>query len=170
MVSAATPTMSPPTRGVLSPGAAIQLSALPSNGPDCPPYLPTQIAPSSWQAPRPLIQLAAEAVAPRGENLERQAYEPYNAYLVDLAPEEEEGADKEAQEEEMLEDLELLFQEQLAVFAEDAAELDTARKGKAVITDQVPAHPPRQQDHSSIMVLEETVIPPPTRPFELITS
>ena len=50
----------------------------------------------------------------------------------------------EVQEEDTLEDLELLFQEQLAVFAEDVAELDAARKGKAVVTDHIPAHPPRQ--------------------------
>ena len=75
----------------------------------------------------------------------------------------------EAQEEDTLEDLELLFQEQLAVFVEDAVELDTARKGKAVVTDHIPAHLPRQQDHPSIMVLEEIAIPSPTRPSELIT-
>ena len=64
-----------------------------------------------------------------------------------------------------LEDLELLFQEQLAVFAEDVAEQQTLRKGKAVATD-----PSLPQDHSSIMVLEEELEAAPTRPDELITS
>ena len=109
MVSATTPTVSPPTRGVLSPGATVQLLALPSNRPDYPLYLPTRMARSSWQAPQPLVQLAAKAATPRGGNLERQAYEPCNAYLVDLTPDEEEGAVMEAQEEDTLKDLELFF-------------------------------------------------------------
>ena len=50
----------------------------------------------------------------------------------------------EVQEEDALEDLELLFQEQLAVFAEDTVELDATRKEKAVVIDHKPAHPPRQ--------------------------
>ena len=100
------------------------------------------MARSSWQAPLPLIPLVAKVATPRGGNLKRQAYEPCNAYLVNLAPDEEEGAVMEAQEEDTLEDLELLFQEQLVVFVEDAAELDTVRKGKVVVTDQIPAHPP----------------------------
>ena len=111
MVYAATPIVSPPTRGVLSPGAAVRLSALPSNVPDYPPDLPTWMARSSWRVPQPLIQLAAKVAALGGGNLERQAYELCNAYLVDLTPDEEEEAVIEAQEEDTLEDLELLFQE-----------------------------------------------------------
>ena len=61
--------------------------------------------------PQPLIQLVAEAATPGRGNLGRQAYEPCSAYLVNLTPDEEEGAVKEAQEEDMLEDLELFFQE-----------------------------------------------------------
>ena len=64
----------------------------------------------------------------------------------------------------MLGDLELLFQEQLAVLAEDAAEQQVLRKGKAVATD-----PSSPQDHPSIMVLGEDTEPTPTRPDELIT-
>ena len=44
------------------------------------------------------------------------------AYYVDTASEDEEGVIAEAQVADRLEDLELLFQEQLTVFAEDAAE------------------------------------------------
>ena len=50
----------------------------------------------------------------------------------------------------MLGDLELLFQKQLTALAEDVAEQQALRKGKAVATDPTPP-----QDYSSIMVLEE---------------
>ena len=63
----------------------------------------------------------------------------------------------------MLEDLELLFQEQLTALAEDAAKQQAMKKGKVVVTD--PCH---QQDHPSIMVLEESEATP-TRLVELIT-
>ena len=63
----------------------------------------------------------------------------------------------------MLEDLELLFQEQLAVLAEDAAEQQAVKKGKAVVTD-----PSLQKDHPSIMVLKEESATTPTGPDELI--
>ena len=59
-----------------------------------------------------------------------------------MPSDDEDGATAEAQVDEALEDLELLFQEQLAALA--------LRKGKAVATDPFPP-----QDHSSIMVLEE---------------
>ena len=61
-------------------------------------------------------------------------------------------------------DLELLFQEQLAMLAEDAVEQQSLRKGKAVATGPSPS-----QDHSSIMVLEEEPEAAPTKPDELIT-
>ena len=64
-----------------------------------------------------------------------------------------------------LENLELLFQEQLTVFVEDVAEQHTLKKGKAVATD-----PSLPQDHSSIMVLEEELEVAPTRLDALITS
>ena len=64
-----------------------------------------------------------------------------------------------------LEDLELLFQEQLTVFAEDTVEQHTLKKGKAVATD-----PSLLQDHSSIMALEEELEAAPTRLDELIAS
>ena len=62
-------------------------------------------------------------------------------------------------------DLELLFQEQLVSLAEDLAEYQAVRKGKAMATDPSP-----QKDHASIMVLEEdSAVAAPTRPDELIT-
>ena len=63
-----------------------------------------------------------------------------------------------------LTDLELLFQEQLAALAEDAAEQQVLRKGKAMATS-----PSLPQDRPSIMVLGEDTEPAPTRPDELIT-
>ena len=86
------------------------------------------------------------------------------AYYVDTPSEDEEGVTAEAQVGDVLVDLELLFQEQLAVLAEDAAEQQALRKGKAVATDSS-----LPQDHSSIMVLEEEPEAAPTRPDELIT-
>ena len=94
--------------------------------------------------------LAARA-DPVGEGIAGQdSEEVICAYYVDTPSEDEEGATAEAQVADRLEDLELLFQEQLAVFAEDVAEQHTLKKGKAVATD-----PSLPQDHSSIMVLEE---------------
>ena len=61
----------------------------------------------------------------------------------------------------MLGDLELLFQEQLTALAEDAAEQQALRKGKAVVTNPSPP-----QDHASIMVLGEETGATPTRPDE----
>ena len=63
-------------------------------------------------------------------------------------------------------DLELLYQEQLKSLVEDLAEHQTAeRKGKAVVTD-----PPLQEDHASIMVLEEdSAAADSTKLDELIT-
>ena len=43
--------------------------------------------------------------------------------------------------DDILEDLELLFQEQLAVLVEDAAEQNALRKGKAVMIDHNPTEP-----------------------------
>ena len=68
----------------------------------------------------------------------------------------------------MLGDLELLFQEQLAALAEDTAEQNAARKGKAVITDHELVDSHLRQDHSSVMVLEESAASSPTRLVELI--
>ena len=75
-----------------------------------------------------------------------------------------EGATAEAMVDRMLGDLELLFHEQLTALAEDAAEQHAVKKWKAVITD-----PSQQQNHPSIMVLEEAIATTPTRPNELIT-
>ena len=62
-------------------------------------------------------------------------------------------------------DLEQLFQEQLMSLAEDIAEHQAARKGKAVVTNPSP-----QDDHTSIMVLEEDLAAvAPARLDELIT-
>ena len=72
----------------------------------------------------------------------------------------------EAQVDSWMSDLELLYQEQLKSIVEDLAEHQAAeRKGKAVATD-----PPLQEDHASIMVLEEdSAVPDSPRPDELIT-
>ena len=64
-----------------------------------------------------------------------------------------------------LEDLELLFQEQLAVFTEDTAEQHTLKKGKAVAMD-----PSLPQDRPSIKVLEEELEAASARLDKLITS
>ena len=64
-----------------------------------------------------------------------------------------------------LEDLELLFQEQLAMFAADNTEQHTLKKGKVVATD-----PSLPQDRPSIMVLEVELEAASIRPDELITS
>ena len=64
----------------------------------------------------------------------------------------------------MLEDLELLFQEQLIALAEDVAKQQAVKKGKAVVKN-----PSQQEDHPSILVMEEKSAAAPTRPDELIT-
>ena len=61
-------------------------------------------------------------------------------------------------------DLELLFQEQLVSLAEDPAEYQEVKKGKAMAMDPSP-----QKVHPYIMVLEEDPVGTPTRPDELIT-
>ena len=124
---------------------------------------------SSQQAPWPAIQLAARAIALEGGSSEQHAQQPHSAYYVDLASDEDEGAIIEAQMDDILEDLELLFQEQIAVLAEDAAEQNALRKGKAVMIDHNPTEPRQQQDYPAIMVLEESASSPSTRPVELIT-
>ena len=111
-----------------------------------------------------MICLEARA-DPIGGGIARQdSEEAACAYYVDTPSEDEEGATAEAQVANRLEDLELLFQEQLAVFAVDAAEQHTLKKGKAVATD-----PSLPQDHPSIMVLGEDMEPAHTRLDELIT-
>ena len=65
----------------------------------------------SQQAPWPAIQLAAKAATPEGGSSEQQAQHPHSAYYVDLASDEDEEAVIEAQIDDMLGDLELLFQE-----------------------------------------------------------
>ena len=62
-------------------------------------------------------------------------------------------------------DLEQLFQEQLVSLAEDHAEYQVERKGKAVATDPSP-----QEDYAPIMVLEDdSVAADSTRLDKLIT-
>ena len=88
-----------------------------------------------------------------------------DAYYVDSLSDAEEGAAAEAQVDSWMGDLELLFQEQLLSLAEDHAEYQAVRKGKAVATDPSP-----QKDHASILVIEEdSAAVTPTRPDELIT-
>ena len=91
------------------------------------------------------------------------------AYYLDFAPDEDEGVVVEAQLDSQLGDLELLFQEQLTVLAEEAAEQHALRKGKVVLTDSELDCSSRQQDHPSVMVLKELEVAS-TRPDELITS
>ena len=79
------------------------------------------------------------------------------------------GAVIEAWMDDILEDLELLFQEQLTVLEEDATEQNALRKGKAVMIDHNPTEPHQQQDYPAIMVLEESASSPSIRPVELIT-
>ena len=103
--------------------------------------------------------------SPAGEGIAGQeSEEAVCAYYVDTPSDDEEGATVEALVDDMLRDLELLFQEQLTVLAEDAAEQRALRKGKAV-----PTNPSLPQDHSSIMVLEEEPEAALARPDELIT-
>ena len=99
-----------------------------------------------------------------GDDHEQESQEVGSAYYVDLASDEEEGATVEAQVHSLLKDLEILFQEQLAALVEDAMEQQAVKKGKAVVRD-----PSQQEDHPSIMVLEEESATTPTRPVELIT-
>ena len=62
--------------------------------------------------------------------------EAHGAYYIDSPSDEEEGAAVEAQVDSWMGDLELLYQEQLKLLAEDLAEHQTAeRKGKTVVTD-----------------------------------
>ena len=113
--------------------------------------------------------MIARSVTPGGGVSEREAQEAINAYYVDLASDEEEGAAIEAQVDDMLNDLELLFQEKLATLAEDVAEHHWNCKGKVVIMEEVPAACQGQQDHPSIMVLEESK-PASTKLEELISQ
>ena len=58
-----------------------------------------------------------------GEGAAKQeSEETFNAYYVDSPSDDEEGAAAKALVDSMLEDLELLFQEQLTALAEDATE------------------------------------------------
>ena len=111
-----------------------------------------------------MVCLATRA-RPAGEGIARQeSEEAVCAYYVDTPSDDEGSATVEALVDDMLRDLELLFQEQLMALAEDAAEQQVLRKGKAMVTD-----PSLPQDHPSIMVLEEEAEAAPTRPDELIT-
>ena len=69
-----------------------------------------------------MVCLAARA-SPVGKGIVGEESEEAGcAYYVDTPLDDEEGAAAEALVDDMLEDLELLFQEQLVVLAEDAAE------------------------------------------------
>ena len=77
--------------------------------------------------------------SPAGRGItERKSEEAINAYYVDSPLNDEEGATAVALIDDMLGDLELLFQEQLTALVEDAAEQQTLRKGMAVVTDPSP--------------------------------
>ena len=112
----------------------------------------------------PKICLVAR-VDPAGRGYVGQAFEGANcAYYVDTPLDDEGATTAEAQVDASLANLELLFQEQLVVLAENATEQQVLRKGKAMAMD-----PSLLQDHPSIMVLGEDTEPAPTRPDELIT-
>ena len=111
-----------------------------------------------------MICLKARADPVGGGIVGQDSEEAFCAYYVDTPSKDEEGATAEAQVADRLRDLELLFQKQLAVLAEDDTEQQALRNGKAVATDPSPS-----QDHSSIMVLEEELDEAPTRLDELIT-
>ena len=71
---------------------------------------------------QPVVCLAAR-VSPASEGIaEEEVEEAVCAYYVDAPSDDEEGTATEALVDDMLGDLELLFQEQLAALAEDAAE------------------------------------------------
>ena len=89
-------------------------------------------------------------------------------YYLDFALDEDEGAVVETHLDSQLGDLELLFQEQLIILAEEAAEQHALKKGKAVLIECELDCSARQQDHQAIMVLEESEVAS-TRPDELIT-
>ena len=113
----------------------------------------------------PAVVCLAARTDPVGEGIAGQDFEEaVCAYYVDTPSDDEEGATAEAQVEDRLEDLELLFQEQLVALVEDAAEQQVLRKGKAVATN-----PSSLQDRPSIMVMGEDTEPAATRPDELIT-
>ena len=104
---------------------------------------------------------ASKAVVHLAAGLEPEAP---GAYYVDSPSDEEAGVAVEAQVDSLMGDLEQLFQEQLVSQAEDLAEYQVERKGKAVVTD------PLQEDHASIRVLEEdSAAADSPRPDELIT-
>ena len=82
-----------------------------------------------------MVCLAARA-DPAGKGIAgEEAKEVVYAYYVDAPSDDEEGATAKALVDDMLGDLELLFQEQLAVLAEDVTEQQALRKGKAMTTD-----------------------------------
>ena len=121
--------------------------------------------PAAKQAPPAVVHLTARA-SPAGEGIVGQeSEEAVCAYYVDTLSDDEEGATVEALVDDMIRDLELLFQEQLTALAEDAAEQEALRKGKAVVMGPSPP-----QDRPSIMVLREETEAAPTRPDELITQ
>ena len=64
--------------------------------------------------------------------------EPVYEYYVDFSSDEEQGPEVESRIDCVLNDLEVLFQEQLAVLAKDAAKHHRKEKGKAIITELEP--------------------------------
>ena len=90
------------------------------------------------QIPQAVIQLIARGGPVGGGITKQESEEAINAYYVDSPSDDEEEAATVALIDDMLRDLELLFQEQLTALAEAAAEQQTLRKGKAVVTDPSP--------------------------------
>lgn len=89
-------------------------------------------------------------------------------YYVDLASDEEQGAGAEARIDNIVNDLKVLFQEQLPLLAEDVVEQHRKEKGKAVVMEIEPA-PQQQPSQLSIMVLEKMKLAP-TNSTECITQ
>ena len=69
------------------------------------------------------------------QTIEHVAPRAVGAYYLDFTPDEDEGAVVEALLDSQLGDLELLFQEQLTVLVEEAAEQHMLGKGKVVLTE-----------------------------------
>ena len=180
---------SPPDVGVLSANTVAWAPVLRRNTSASPPTATVTLAAHPSAAPLTNLLASLTARAPQSAVPEGQADgqvvqstteqanqgvvhlavrsepEATGAYYVDTPSDEEAGAAVEARVDSMMGDLELLFQEQLVSLAEDIAEYQAVRKGKAVAMDPSP-----QKDHASIMVLEEdSATADPSRPDELIT-
>ena len=81
---------------------------------------PTQLA--TEQALQAVVHLTARGSHASGGTAKQESKEAVSAYYVNSPSDDEEGAAVEALVDNMVGDLELLFQEQLTTLAEDAVE------------------------------------------------